>query len=145
MANTKLSAIEPELKPESAKSSSERSFGIVFAGAFTVFGTWPLLGGHSPKPWPLIVACVFGLAAAYVPWTLRPLNVLWTRFGELLHQLVSPVVMGVVFFLVVTPVALIMRTLGTDPLRLKRDADAETYWIERQPSGPDPRTMARQY
>jgi hypothetical protein len=145
MVIRKLSAIEPGLEPEAVKSGSDRSLGIVFAGAFTILGAWPLLDGRSPRFWPLALACAFGLVAAFAPWILGPLNVVWTWLGSLLHRVVTPIAMGIVFFLVVAPVASIMRTFGKDPLRLKRDEDAETYWIERKPYGPDPHTMTRQF
>jgi Saxitoxin biosynthesis operon protein SxtJ len=145
MAKTKFSAIEPELEPELLKSGSDRSLGIVFAAALTFLGAWPLTDGRSPRFWFLLAACAFALAATYAPWILRPLNAVWTRLGALLHRIVTPIAMGVVFFVVVTPIAWMMRALGKDPLRLKRDTDAKTYWIERQPPGPDPQTMTRQF
>ena len=86
------------------------------------------------------------LAAALVwPGVLAPLNRLWTRFGLLLHRLVSPLVLGVMFFLVITPMGLVMRALGKDPLRLQRDRAARTYWIDRQPPGPAPDSLNNQF
>jgi hypothetical protein len=145
VANKKPLAIEPELEREVVVSGGDRSFGIVFAGAFTVIGLWPLLDGRLPRFWALFIACGFVAVAALAPWSLRPLNVLWMRFGALLHRIVTPLIMGVVFFLTVVPTALILRVLGKDPLRLKRDVDAASYWIERCPPGPDPGTMTRQF
>ena len=140
-----LLATEPELAHEQTPSSGERSFGLVFSAAFVVVGLWPLLHGHSIRYWALLIACIFLLLAGLAPRTLRPLNLLWGKFGNLLHRVVSPIVMGVVFFLVVTPIATIMRVLGKDPLRLGWDKEALNYWIERQPAGPDPQTMTRQF
>ncbi len=141
----RILAVEPEIEPERVEGASDRSVGLVFAGVFVIFGTWPLLDQHPPRVWLLLLACAIGLVAICAPRFLRPLNVVWTRLGTLLHHFITPFVMGVVFFLVVTPTAWFVRASGKDPLRLKRDRDANTYWIERHPPGPDPRTMTRQF
>jgi Saxitoxin biosynthesis operon protein SxtJ len=140
-----LVAIEPEVEREEVTSSSDRSFGYVFSIAFTVIGLWPLLDGRSPRYWALAIACIFLLLAGFAPRILRPLNMLWGRLGALLHRIVTPIVMSVVFFLVVTPLAYIMQALGKDPLRLRWDKNAKSYWIEREPAGPEPQTMTRQF
>ena len=80
-----------------------------------------------------------------MPKILSPLNRLWFRFGLLLHHIVNPVVMALLFFTTVTPMALIMRLLGKDPLRRKFDPEADSYWIPRQPAGPAPETMKNQF
>jgi hypothetical protein len=145
MTKGKHSVIEPALDaPEHAKSS-DRSFGLVFATVFLIIGLWPLLDGRVPRIWSLAAACAFGLTAAFMPWVLRPLNAVWMRFGELLHRIVAPVVMGVVFFTVVVPTGLIMRAFGKDPMRLRHEPEARSYWIERQPPGPAPKTMTKQF
>jgi predicted membrane metal-binding protein len=145
MKKGKPLAIEPEQDAPEPVESSDRSFGVVFAAVFAIVSAWPLLDGRWPRFWALAVAGLFVLVAMFVPRLLRPLNAVWIRLGTLLHRIVTPVIMGVVFFLVVVPTALIMRALGKDPLRLKRDGDAETYWIKRQPPGPVPQTMTRQF
>ena len=101
--------------------------------------------GGSPRWWALGIAAVFLLAALVIPKTLAALNRAWMRFGLLLHKIVNPVIMGLVFFLTVTPTALIMRALGKDPLRRRLDKEATTYWIDRDPPGPDPDSMPRQF
>lgn len=118
------------------KGSSDRSFGFVFAGVFLIIGAAPLVFGHPMHPWSLAIGAVFGVVAAVAPALLAPLNRLWTRLGLLLHKIVSPVVLGVMFFLVITPMGVIMRLLGKDPLRLRFERAAKTYWIERTPPGP---------
>ena len=138
----KLSAIDTELEAGAEKASSERSFGLVFAGVFAIIGAWPLLRGHEPRLWAFPLAAVFLLAGLFTPKLLRPLNLLWTRLGAILHHIVAPVVMGAVFFLTVVPVAMIIRLFGKDPLRLKL---ANSNWIEREPPGPDPRSMKQQF
>ena len=125
--------------------SSNRSFGFTFAIVFAVVAFWPLMRGRSVRGWALIVAAAFLLATLALPRVLGPLNRLWLRFGLLLHACISPIVMGLVFFTTVTPIGLLRRLLGQDPLRLRFDRDAVTYWIERHPPGPAPDTMPRQF
>ena len=127
------------------KQGSDRSFGLVFATVFAIVGLWPLIDGAGPRWWALAMALAFVLAAAAVPRTLAPLNRLWQRFGLLLNRIVSPLALALVFYLAVTPTGLIMRALGKDPLRLWRDAHAASYWIPRDPPGPAPDGMPRQF
>ena len=122
---------------EVAKTSSDRSFGVVFCVVFILIGLFPLVRGASPHGWALGVSAVFALAAALRPSVLAPLNRLWTRLGMLLHHIVNPLVMGVMFFLVVLPTGLVMRALGRDLLRQRIDRAATTYWIDREPVDPD--------
>jgi hypothetical protein len=140
-----LLATEPDHERVEVALGSDRSFGLVFSVAFALIGVWPLLSERAPRYWALLVAAVFLLLAGAVPWILHPLNVLWGRFGALLHRVVAPLVMSIVFFLVVSPVAWVIRILGKDPLLLAFNRDGKSYWIERQPPGPDPQTMTRQF
>ena len=127
------------------KTSSDRSFGIVFAVVFAIIGLWPFLFGGTVRWWSLAIAAAFLAGAVIRPGVLAPLNRLWTRFGLLLNRIVSPLVMGLLFFLVITPFALVMRITGKDLLRLKRDPEARSYWIPREPPGPSPETIKNQY
>ncbi|MDA0703687.1 MAG: SxtJ family membrane protein [Proteobacteria bacterium] len=133
-------------REEEVNGSSDRGFGQVFAVVFAIVAFWPLTGaGGSVHLWSLGLAIAF-LAIAYLrPSLLAPLNWVWTRFGLLLHRIVNPLVMGMLFYLTVTPMGLIMRALGKDLLRLKRDPEAKTYWIEREPPGPAPDSMSNQF
>ena len=79
------------------------------------------------------------------PGLLHPLNLIWFRFGMLLHRVVSPLILGLIFFVSVTPVALIMRVLAKDPLRLKFDREARSYWLDRDPPGPAPDSLKNQF
>jgi large-conductance mechanosensitive channel len=88
---------------------------------------------------------VFLAAASLAPRALKPLNRLWFLFGAFLHKIVSPLVMALLFFVTVTPIAILMRLAGKDPLRLKFDRAAKSYWIERTPPGPAPETMRNQF
>lgn len=124
---------------------SERSFGIVFACVFALIGFVPWLLGHGWRPWALIVAAVFLAVALVYPRLLAPLNYVWFKFGLLLHHIVNPVIMALIFFGAVLPTALMVRAFGKDLLRLKRDPQAKSYWIEREPPGPAPESMTRQF
>jgi hypothetical protein len=116
------------------EGSSDRSFGFVMAGALTLLGV--LNWWHAGHFWPLyFLAAVFflGVALWRAAW-LAPLNRLWTKLGLLLSRIVNPIVMAAVFFLVVTPCAVLARLRGRDPLRLRRDTAARSYWIPRDQS-----------
>ena len=114
----------------SIKGSSNRSFGIVFFIFFLIIAVYPMFFGQEIRIWSLMISLVFlilGLAKSRI---LTPLNLLWFKFGMLLGRIVSPVVMGLVFFLVVTPTGLIMRALKKDLLNLKKK-NSNTYWIKK--------------
>jgi hypothetical protein len=98
--------------------------------------SWPWTGG---------IAVVFLGVALFHPAALKPLNRLWLKFGLLLHKVLNPIVMALVFFGTVLPTGLVMRALGKDPLRLKRRPNVNSYWIERRPPGPTPETMKDQF
>ena len=128
-----------------ARGSSERSFGIVFAVVFLVIGLWPLAGDAGVRWWAVGVAGVVLALGLGRPALLAPLNRTWTRLGLILNRLASPVVMGVLFYLVITPTGLVLRALGKDPLRQRLEPGAKSYWIERRPPGPAPDTMRNQF
>ncbi len=133
------------LREETVKTSTDRSFGIVFTVVFAIIGLWPLMGGHGVRLWAIAVAGVLLVVALVRPVWLAPANRLWTKFGLLLHHVTNPLIMGLVFFVVVTPMALGMRFLGKDPLCRKIDKSAKSYWIDREPPGPKPETMINQF
>ncbi len=140
-----LSTHERLAADEHVQTSSDRAFGFVFAVVFTIIAFWPLLSGNTPRWWALVVAVVFGTLALVRPALLAPLNHLWTRFGLLLNKITSPLIMGLLFYGIITPFGLIMRWAGKDPLRLRFDPSAESYWIERVPPGPAPETIKNQF
>lgn len=127
------------------RGSSDRSFGLVVAAFFLLAGLWPIVRGRSLRPWALAAAVVFVGIALARPSVLAPLNRGWTRLGLLLQQIVSPVVLGLLFFLALTPIALLMRLMGRTPLRLGFDRGARSYWIDRRPPGPVPDSMRQQF
>ena len=127
------------------KGSSDRSFGIVFAVVFALIGLWPFLFGGLVRWWSLAIALGFAAVTVARPGLLAPLNRLWFKFGLLLNSIVSPIVMGLLFYLIITPFALFMRLTGKDLLHLRRDPEAASYWIQREPPGPAPDTIKNQF
>ena len=125
--------------------SSDRGFGLVFATVFAALACWPLLHGRPLRLWALAVSGAFLLVALAWPSLLHVPNVLWMRFGLLLGRIVSPVILGLLFYLVVTPTAWMMRIAGKDPLRLRFDPAATSYWLPRHPPGPPPKGMSNQF
>jgi membrane-bound metal-dependent hydrolase YbcI (DUF457 family) len=128
---------------------SDRSFGLTFAAVFGVLtglAFWRgTLGGDLWKYF-LGVALVFLIVALTIPGILRPFNKVWMAFGALLHKIVSPIMLGAIYFVVITPVALFFKVKGRDELRRKYDPAAKTYWITREPPGPDgPSSFPRQF
>jgi predicted membrane metal-binding protein len=124
---------------------SEKSFGIVFAVVFAIIAALPLLHDEPVRWWSLAVAAVFLIAAFVAQPLLKPLNLLWFKFGLLLYKVVNPIVMGLLFYLTVAPMGIAMRLFGKDPLNRAFDPKATTYWIERDPPGPAPNTMKYQF
>jgi saxitoxin biosynthesis operon SxtJ-like protein len=139
------SVTEGQRTEDEVSPGSDRGFGLVMAAAAAIFGCLPLLRLAAPHWWLVGVAVVFAAVALVFPSALHPLNYVWFRFGLLLHRVVSPLVIGAVFFLCVTPIGLILRLFGKDVLSLRRRADLASYWIVRDPPGPEPGTMTRQF
>ena len=115
------------------KIGSNRSFGIVFFIVFLLIAIYPLLSGENVRLWSLVIATIFFILGIINSGLLSPLNKIWFKFGLLLGRFISPLVMGLIFFLVVTPIALLMKLLKKDLLNLKFNKD-NTYWIVK--SGP---------
>ena len=112
------------------KISSNRSFGIVFFVVFLIIALYPLLNNESIRIWSIIISLVFLILGLINSKVLNPLNKLWFKFGILLGKIISPLIMGLIFFLVVTPIGILMRILGKDLLNLKYNAN-KSYWIEK--------------
>ncbi len=115
------------------KINSNKSFGIVFSIVFFLIAIYPLINNQELRVWSLIIAIIFLILGLINSKALSPLNKLWFKFGLLLGRIVSPVIMGFIFFLVVTPIAFTMRIIGKDLLNLKFNKD-KSYWIEK--TGP---------
>ena len=115
------------------KISSNRSFGIVFFIVFFLIALYPLINTEDIRIWSFLISLTFLILGLINSRILTPLNKLWFKFGILLGRIVSPIIMGIIFFLVVTPIGFIMRILGKDLLNLKFNRN-KTYWIEK--TGP---------
>ena len=112
------------------KISSNRSFGIVFFVVFLLIALYPVIKGQEIRIWSLIISLIFLALGLKNSRVLTPLNKLWFKFGIFLGKIVSPLVMGIIFFLVVTPIGLIMRILRKDLLNLKYNSN-KSYWVEK--------------
>jgi hypothetical protein len=132
-------------REEHIEGSSDRGFGLVFAGVFLLIAGWPLVHGEMPRWWALGVSGAFGLVAWIKPVLLARLNRMWMKLGLLLGKVISPIALGILFFGVLTPIGMAIRMAGKDPLRLKRDSAADSYWISRKPPGPPPTSMTNQF
>ena len=115
------------------KISSNRNFGIVFFIVFLLIAIYPFLVGNDIRIWSLLISFVFLILGLINSKILTPLNKLWFKFGLLLGKIISPLIMGFIFFIVVTPIGIIMRLLRKDLLNLKYN-QKKTYWIEK--TGP---------
>jgi hypothetical protein len=132
-------------RQQRVEASSDRAFGLVFAAVFFVIAAWPLLDAGAPRWWAAAVGGLIGLIALGRPALLAGLNRQWIKLGLLLGRIVSPVALGLLFFGVLAPIGALMRLAGKDPLRLKRDPDAPSYWRPRVPPGPPPDSMSNQF
>ena len=112
------------------KRSSNKNFGIVFFIVFILIALWPLLNNETYRLWAVIIALIFLILGIIDSRFLTPLNILWFKFGLLLGKIVSPLVMGIIFFFVVTPIAMLMRVFNKDLLNLRYN-NKNSYWIEK--------------
>ena len=112
---------------------------------FLILTFLPLLDHQAIRYWTLLVAALFFIPALVFPKLLSKLNILWMQFGELLSKIVSPIALGIVFFVAITPFALIMRVLGKRGLDLKFEPNSGSYWKVREVPGPDPKSMKDQF
>ena len=124
------------------KISSNRNFGLVFFIIFLIVSLWPLTYGEPIRIWLVIISMVFLILGLMNSKLLTPLNKLWFKFGMILGAIIAPIVMGIIFFLVVTPTGFIMNIVGKDLLQKKYDKKKGTYWIKRDKSIS---TMKRQF
>lgn len=141
--NRRPQATHESFEREAARLGSDRGFGIVFFAVFAIVG---FLSRESAAQWAWYAASITVLVVALgAPSLLRPFNRVWHQFGLLLGRVTTPIIMALLFYLVVTPTGLMMRAFRKDPLRLRTDKAAATYWIDRQPPGPDPKSMNQQF
>ena len=131
--------------PTSQSLPSNRQFGLVFVVFFAVLAGISLWRGGNWYPGLFAASAVVALVTLAAPAVLLPFNRWWMKFAALLHRVVSPVILGVMFFAVITPVALAMRLAGRDAMRRNYDRDAASYWIPREPPGPEPGSLDKQF
>jgi hypothetical protein len=112
------------------KIGSERSFGIVFSILFFIIALFPLLSGNNIRLWSLFISLIFLILGFTNSFLLSPLNKIWFKFGILLGNIISPLVMGAIFFIVITPTSLILKLIKLDILKLKKNNN-NSYWIEK--------------
>jgi hypothetical protein len=132
-------------REETPVAGSDRAFGLVICSALLLVSGFSVWRGGSLWPWSAGLAAIFLVLALGYPAALSGVNRLWLKFGLLLHKIVNPVVMAFLFYGTVLPTGVVMRALGKDVLRLKRQPQAGSYWIARQPPGPSPETMNDQF
>ena len=113
------------------KIGSNRSFGIVFFIVFLIISLWPLLNSNEIRIWSLIVSIIFLTLGLTNSKILTPLNKLWFKFGIFLGNIIAPIVMGIIYFLVVTPIALLLKFINKDVLSLKKTKNG-SYWKNKE-------------
>jgi len=121
---------------------SNRNFGLVFFIVFLLIAIWPLLDGGTIRIWFLLISLIFLILGLMNSKILSPLNKVWFKFGLLLGSIISPIVMGIIFFLVITPIGIFMKLLGKDLLNNKHDNKKKSYWINRDKTKS---TMKKQF
>ena len=119
------------MKYKDIKISSNKNFGIVFFIVFLLIALWPLLNNSEIRLWSLITSIIFLVLGLFNSKLLTPLNKVWFKFGILLGNFIAPIVMGIIFFFVVTPTGILMKLLGKDLIKLKKNNE-KTYWIEKK-------------
>ncbi len=132
-------------RQEPVSGSSDRSFGVVFCVVFLLIAFAPMLSGRPIRWWALLPGGAFLLAALVRPALLSGLNRGWTKAGLLLNRLVSPVVLAIFYYAVLTPFACVMRRVRPDALRLSREPAAGSYWIESTTAGDATQSMSNQF
>jgi hypothetical protein len=139
-----VSAIEP-IVSQKPKRSSDAAFGRLFGSILIAYAAWPMLHLEHPGYVALGAGVALLLVSRFVPAVLGPFNAAWIKLGDLLHRIVSPVLMSLIYVLSVIPTGIIVRLMGKDLLRLKRDDSEASYWIVRTPAGPSPQSMKQQF
>jgi len=120
------------MKKKEIKTSSNKSFGIVFFVIFLVVSLWPLINEGEIRIWSIVISIIFLFLGLINSKILTPLNTLWFRFGILLGNVFSPIVMGIIYFGVITPIGILMKLIGKDILNLKQNKKSSTYWIKKE-------------
>lgn len=140
-----MSSHEPIQSHRPVVAASNRAFGSAFSVMLLLISLWPWLRhGENIRFWALAASLIFGIVALFAAQLLHPFNRVWFKLGLALHALISPIIMAVLFYGAVTPMAVVLRLMGKDLLNLHYSKNA-TYWISRAPSGPEAGSMKNQY
>jgi hypothetical protein len=126
-----MSSVHEDFTRETRRGGSDRNFGFVFTAAFLFFGLWPLRHGKPVRLVLLVLSAVVLCISLTRPSLLRIPNRLWTGLGTVLGRIASPIAMGLLFYLVFTPFAIVLKWIGEDPLGVSIDREAKTYWVPR--------------
>ncbi len=124
---------------------SNKKFGLTFAIIFFVIGLFLWHKKAAVVFWPLALSATFLCSGLFMPKSLNALNLLWLKFGLLLHRLTSPIILAVMFYLLITPMGILMRVFGRCPIDKNFNVQLNSYWIVRNPPGPDPESMRNQF
>jgi len=130
---------------KAAKAASDRTFGLVFTAFFAIVALQPLRRHHPVRGWAFVLSAIFCFVALVAPKALAPLNRIWTALGALLHRVTNPIILGILFYFIFTPLGWLLRRMDKSTLRLTWVKDAASYWIVREPAGPEPGTMSNQF
>jgi len=139
------SPIDPSAPQGDVPRASNRSIGFVLGIVLLAIGLYPLIGGDPVRLWATVPGGLLIALAIIAPRILTPVANAWLGLGAILHKIVSPVVLGMLYVVAVIPTGLYLKITGKDPLKLKLDPDAKTYWVERTPPGPDRASLPRQF
>ena len=114
------------------KRSSNRSFGVLFFVVFLVVGFWPMLNNETPNYYLILFSLIFLILGLVNSKILSPLNMGWIKLGEILGKIIAPIVMAIVYFLILTPISLLVRLFGKDLIGIKFSNNIKSYWIKRK-------------
>jgi hypothetical protein len=143
-----MASIHEDLhRADEVKGGSDRAFGLTVGGILLAIAVWrAIFGGIGWVEWLLAaIGAVLLVLGVLAPALLAPLNHLWTKLGLLLSRVVSPIALALIYAVAIVPIGLIRRALRHDPMRLAFDPTADSYWIRRDPPGPAPKSMTRQF
>lgn len=127
------------------KRGPDKNFGYVFATFFFIISMWPVISGHAPRYWALVIATAFVLAALAFPRVLRPINIAWFYVGLVLNEIMNPLIMAFVFTVAFVPIGLLMRLMGRDLLDLRWRPEAKSYWTIKTNRSINPESMRDQF
>ena len=113
------------------KNENNKSFGILFFVVFSLIAVWPIMNEGQVRFWAIVISLTFLLLGIFNSKILSPLRLIWIKFGDILGMIIAPIVMGFIYFLIITPIGLFMRLIGKDLLKIKL-RDTRSYWIKRE-------------